>query len=463
MIKVVTADEMKRVEAWAALRGASLEVFMQEAGKQVAEAAKKYGKKVVLLIGKGNKGGDAFVAGMHLQKWGCDVRCYRVFRSDECTPLNQKFGKQIPEATTFDADFFIDGLLGTGFTGKLEGKMAECVCMANQSGKPILSIDIPSGLDGNTGESSEHTISAAETVTLGLPKIGLFLKNGWNFVGKLSVKDFGLPPAAVAEAKPVAFIPRLEELHLPKIIRNQHKYSRGFVLGFGGSSALKGAMKLSGLAALHAGAGIVKMFTLEEIGPVANELICQVFDSKGWNEAYSKAEALFIGPGLGRTPAAKKWLETYAASIDKPCVFDGDALFFLTAFPKYSILTPHKGEMARLLQNSGIETEQEFVDAKQVHLVLKGAPTFILGPNKLPIIIPRGDPGMATAGSGDVLTGIIAALLAQKMDLAEAATLGCTLHALAGEAAAKDKTSYGYLASDLIDELPNALKEFRSL
>lgn len=455
MIKVVTSEEMRRIE-----RGGSEEAYMLEAGKKIAAAAKKFpGKKVLLLIGKGNKGGDAYVAGRELLKAGYDVRFTSAHAIEECSPLNQKFGSGFSQGG-FECDFIIDGLLGTGFRGEVEEPIATLIDRANQSKKPILAIDIPSGLNGSTGETSEHTIRATATVTLGLPKIGLFLKNGWNFVGKLSIEDFGLPQKAIDEAKPVAWIPKLEELRLPPQQRNQHKYSRGFVLGFGGSQALKGAVKLSGLAALHAGAGIVKIFTLEEIGETANELICQVFEPKLWNEALAKAGAVFIGPGLGRSAAAKLQLE--ALMIDKPCVVDADALFFLTDFPKYSLLTPHAGEMARLLKNTGFVSEQEFVQAKQVTVVLKGAPTRILAPGKLPVIVPRGDPGMATAGSGDVLTGILAALAAQGMPLFDAAILGVVLHDLAGEACAAEKTSYGYSASDLIDALPKALENFVS-
>jgi NAD(P)H-hydrate epimerase len=455
MIKVVTAEEMKRIE-----RGGPEEAYMLEAGKKVAAVAKTFpGKKVLLLIGKGNKGGDAYVAGKELLKAGYEVRALLAAPLEECSPLNQKFGERFLAADgSSGCDFIIDGLLGTGFCGEVQGPFAKLMDQANRSKKPILSIDIPSGVNGSTGETSEHTIRAAATVTLGLPKIGLFLKNGWNFVGKLYIEDFGLPQASIDDAKPVAFIPKLSELCLPEQARNQHKYSRGFVLGFGGSSALKGAVKLSGLAALHAGAGVVKIFTLENIGEMPPELICQIFDQKLWNEALEKAGAVFIGPGLGRSSAIKQWLEM--ERIDKPCVVDADALFFLTDFPKRSILTPHSGEMAHLLKNTNLADERAFVEAKQVIVVLKGAPTTVLAPGKLPVIIPRGDPGMATAGSGDVLSGILAALLAQGMSLFDAAILGVTLHDLAGEACALEKTSYGYSASDLIDALPKALKVF---
>jgi NAD(P)H-hydrate epimerase len=406
------------------------------------------------------KGGDAYVAGRELLEAGYDVRARLAYRGEECSPLNQKFGQHFPQASDdFDCDLIIDGLLGTGFSGTISGTLSRMIDWANQSKKPILSIDIPSGLHGSTGDTSPSTLNAAVTVTLALPKIGLFLKNGWNFVGKLLVREIGLPQVAIEQAKPVAWVPKLEELHLPPQMRNQHKYSRGFVLGFGGSSALKGAVKLTGLAALHSGAGIVKIFSLEEIGETPHELICQKFTPKLWKEALAKATAVFIGPGLGRTSEVKQWLENHPISI--PCAIDADALFFLTDFPKHcSILTPHAGEMAHLLKQTGCATEREFVETKHAIVVLKGAPTMILAPGHLPVIIPRGDPGMATAGSGDVLTGILSALLAQGMTPFDAAILGVSLHAVAGEICAREKTSYGYSASDLIDALPQALRMF---
>jgi NAD(P)H-hydrate epimerase len=229
-------------------------------------------------------------------------------------------------------------------------------------------------------------------------------------------------------------------------------------------------VKLTGLAALHTGAGIVKIFSLEDVGETADELICQVWEEESWQEANGKAQAVFVGPGMGREAEAKLWLQTHLKGISKPCVLDADALYFLPevkGWPKQAILTPHRGEMVRLLQMKEMGDEevflstcQQFVEKHRVIVVLKGAPTFILAPGELPAIVPRGDPGMATAGSGDVLTGIIAALLAQGKPLYEAAVLGVALHALSGEAAARAKTSHGYTASDLIESLPQALKFF---
>jgi len=476
-IKVVTVEEMVRVEKWAIAHGASEEAFMHEAGRGVAEVvAQNYpGKRVVIVAGKGNKGGDGFVAGIELLKRGFRVRAVCV--GDEGTKLNLSFRKRFVEAggvvgTQIDFthdEVVIDALLGTGFHGSVEKPFSTFIDAINHSSKPVVSIDIPSGLNGTTGLAS-HAVKATHTVTLGFPKIGLFLQDGWNHTGILHIQSFGLSLQAENQARAIAQIPVLATLALPPMLRTQHKYQRGFVAGFGGSAAMPGAPQLSGLGALHVGAGIVKLFSLEPIALTAPELIAQVFDEKLWSEALSKAQAVFIGPGLGRALGVKQWLEKHLSSIKQPCVLDADALYFLSEisqWPKHCVLTPHRGEMARLLgvdkpANDALFLDkcQKFVDEKQVVLILKGAPTFVLAPNSLPIVVPRGDPGLATAGSGDVLTGVCAALLAQGMSLLDAAVLGVVLHALAGEAAAKAKTSYGYSASDLIGFLGEALQFF---
>jgi hydroxyethylthiazole kinase-like uncharacterized protein yjeF len=254
--------------------------------------------------------------------------------------------------------------------------------------------------------------------------------------------------------------PDLKKWTLPKISPTQHKYERGFVLGFGGSTLLKGAVKLSARAALHADAGIVKIFSLEDIGDVDDEIISQRFDQKLWEEALKKAQSVFIGPGLGRSKAVEGWLKTHLPQIHQPCVLDADALYFRPEWPRQAILTPHRGEMAYLLgQSVTNKLCAEYAQSHNIILVLKGAPTFIFSEEKR-IVIPFGDPGMATAGSGDVLTGILAAQLAHRQSPLEATVLATVLHGLSGEAAALDKTSYGYTASDLIAYLPKAFEFF---
>jgi len=227
---------------------------------------------------------------------------------------------------------------------------------------------------------------------------------------------------------------------------------------------MQGAPKMAGLAALTAGAGIVRVFHKGQIGEVPMELICQKWTQKEWERELRRAHAVFGGPGLGT--GSTRWMRR----IRLPTVIDADALQKNSQFPVQSILTPHRGEMLRLLGLESAPRDEEFLsrcqkfaERKKVVLVLKGGPTFLFAHGKPPLIIPRGDPGMATAGAGDVLTGVVAGLLAQGMGCYDAAATGAYLHAASGEYAAVKKTSYGLIARDLIEFLPSAFQELMEM
>lgn len=473
--KVVSTSEMARVEKMAMQEGCSEEKFIEAAGSAAAMEAMKMveeyrlPKKAVLLIGKGNKGADAYASGVALIEEGFHVTAYVSFPDDACSEWNRKFrerfvrkkGRVSNEEIHFDSSLIIDGLFGTGFKGTVDGRVETAILMANGSSLPILAIDLPSGLDGTTGEARGACIQASATVAMGLAKIGLFLRNGWQVAGRLVMGDFGLPDRFAKMAREIAFLPNPAKLPLPKIERCRHKYQAGYVVGFSGSETMRGAPKMAGLAALRAGAGIVRVFHKDDIGDAPMELISQKWNEKDWKRECARAGAVFAGPGLG-TKGKMDWVR----KISLPAVLDADLLQEKTVFPHNAILTPHRGEMLRLLGLRAVPQEEEFlsrcqkfVERKKVVLVLKGAPTFIFADHLPPLLIPRGDPGMATAGAGDVLTGILAGLLSQKMGLYEAAATGVYLHATAGEKAALEKTSYGLIAGDLIDFLPAAFHE----
>ncbi len=477
VIPVVTAQEMARLEEMAIKQGSCREEFMLEAGRKIAAAAiERKPKRVALLVGKGNNGGDAYAAGLCLLEEGVRVRAFPLYAEEECSELNQKLkdrfrkkrGKIEVAIDRFDDDLILDGFLGTGFRGEVEPKMARVIELANDSGKPILAIDIPSGLDGTTGEVKGVAITAEETVSLGFAKSGFFLREGWNRVGKVRVEDFGLPKKFHDKANLFAHMLDATSLAglLPVVERKRHKYQAGYVVGFSGSNLFRGAPKLAGLAALRSGAGIVRIFSSGESGEAPMELICQLWDEKDWKEELKRADAVFIGPGIGE---GKNKIPFFLKKLTVPCVIDADGIQASIEYPKKAILTPHRGEVLRLLnvKKDTLEEDllarcQKFANRKDIILLLKGAPTFLFARNRAPVIVPKGDPGMATAGSGDVLTGILAALLAQKMERFSAAVLGATLHALAGEAAAEEKTSYGMIASDLIAHLPGVLRRICS-
>lgn len=493
-MKVVSPQQMSEIESLAYQGGASESDFMEEAGSGVALVAQDYVERydldrvALLLCGKGNNAGDAYIAGIQLLHLDYEVFAIQPTSITECSRLcrqsHERFihegGRILENALELPlSGVIIDGLFGTGFHGNVSEPFASLIQLANKSKLPIISVDIPSGLNGETGLVEGDAIVATETVFLGLPKKGFFLNDGWNYVGKLRYVDFGLAKKYI-ETVAIELL-MLEETMakplLPPIKRNRHKYEAGYVVGLAGSPGMPGAAILSATSALRGGAGIIRLFYPEgmqgELVASPYELICTSYrpnDLKEMLIQMNRASAVFIGPGLGQTEEVKTLLRSILPQIEKPCVIDADALNILAVediqLPKQTVLTPHHGEMMRLLKSTGhpkltvdfLKDCQDFALKKRVTVVLKGGPTFILQADSPMLVNPTGDPGMATAGSGDVLTGLIAALLAQGATTMDAAALGVYLHGLAGEHAAEDMTSYGMCASDIIYRYPEAFK-----
>lgn len=497
-MKVISAKTMAALESAAYQQGYTEEEFMEQAGKGIAHQTdlfitrKQLNRKVLLLCGKGNNGGDTFVAGRYLLEQDYHVEAIQLDSLDHCSPLCQLNGKRFLEKggrilreipALKEQAVLLDGLFGTGFKGSVKEPYATLIQLANQSRLPILAIDIPSGLDGSTGHIEGAAIKATETLFLGLPKIGFFLQNGWNQVGQLRPVDFGLPQTIVQDAKADMLLLTLDHISplLPPIKRVRHKYEAGYVFGLAGSPGMPGAALLSSLAALRGGSGMVRLLYPKgmeaELSDAPYELIkvpYQWDQPKTVLENMQKGGATFVGPGLGRTPESQRLLHYIMPHLEKPCVIDADALTLLAdgAFelPKQAILTPHTGEMQRLLHDSShltIDMEtlsicQQYAEDKHVTLIVKGAPTFIFHPNASILVNPTGDPGMATAGSGDVLTGFLASLISQGLTCHDAAALGVYLHGLAGEYAAQELTSYSLIASDIIKHFSDAFKACQS-
>ncbi|NGX60776.1 MAG: Bifunctional NAD(P)H-hydrate repair enzyme Nnr [Chlamydiae bacterium] len=498
-MKIVRAKEMGRIEHLAYEQGASEEQFMLNAGGKITEAIQQFvGRfhlkpRIVLLCGRGNNAGDAYVAGKLLQEGGFTVRAFALSPQEESSPLCQLQSRRFcdgggeivyvsaPNQISFDdSTLLIDGILGTGFHGKIEGLFREMILSANQSGLPIVSIDIPSGINGNTGEIGGVAIKAKQTLFLGLPKVGCFLGDAWNYVGEIALLDFGLGAEYIDEAEEEGRLinESLIRSLFPPVVRTRHKYEAGYVVGVGGSPGMPGAPVMTCFAALRSGAGIVRLFHPEGMEGEFASAPCEVI-RQGYHpgrvapilEGMERASATFIGPGLGTSSAAEKTLQRLLPELNKPCVLDAEALTLLAKheipLPKKAILTPHQGEMHRLLHaetklsiSELVEKTHRYAEEKRVTVVLKGAPTFIFHPGTSPHVCARGNPGMATAGSGDVLTGILSAFLAQTQDPFQAAILGVYIHALAGEIAAEETTAYCMVATDITAALPQAFKQF---
>lgn len=495
-MKVVSAQTMAALEAKAYRQGSRDEDFMEEAGKGIVAVVQDFinehqlSKNVLLLCGKGNNGGDTFVAGVFLLQAGYNVSAIQPEPLELGSPLCQKNAKRfIAEGgNLFDRahdyhnySLIVDGLFGTGFKGQIAEPYTSLVLSANKSGLPILAVDIPSGLNGSTGEASGTTIRATETLFLGLPKIGFFLDNGWNYVGKLRYIDFGLPSSLVEEVPAEYELLSKEQMAklIPPTIRNRNKYSRGYVVGLAGSHNMPGAAIMASFAALKGGCGIVRLLHPDgmqaELAGAPYELIKMPYRQDQFHDVLNtmeKASAIFIGPGMGVTDENGKLLHNLIPHLMHPCVVDADALTLyakgMFKTPLQAIFTPHLGEMKRLLKYQDfshvsvdiLKVCQKYVEERNITLILKGAPTFIFHPHKPIQINPTGDPAMATAGSGDVLTGLVASLCAQGLSTHDAACLGVYFHGLAGEFAALEKTSHSVIATDLIDQFPQVFKQF---
>ncbi|MCY3974711.1 MAG: NAD(P)H-hydrate dehydratase [Simkaniaceae bacterium] len=494
-IPILSAEEMQRVERISIREGASEEEYVSRAGLEVAEAAlrlleqKALPETVSLMVGKGNNGADALSAGVYLTEKGINVRAFLFYPSEESSPLCATYAKRfahaggrlniIEEPSSYFAHekpegLIIDGLLGVGLRGRLHEKTEVIIRAVNALSSPVLSVDIPSGVNGSTGVVDPVAVKATETVFLGALKIGGFIRDGYEQTGAFSVASFGLEERYLRMARATAcmFDEKSIARMLPPVIRTRHKYRTGYLLAVAGSRGMTGAALLSSFAALRSGAGIVRLFhpagTGGESVNVPWELIRSPYDNDPgpFFRELRRASAVMVGPGMGRGEMAEKFVREITPAIRIPMLIDADALFLLrdslSSLNAPAVLTPHRGEMLSLLDKpeyGDILAEcGEWATSVGHIVVVKGAPTFIFRPDALPLIVPSGDPGMATAGTGDVLSGVIAALLAQKAPPIDAATLGVYLHGYAGEQVARKMTSYGMVASDLIEALPGAFK-----
>jgi NAD(P)H-hydrate epimerase len=496
-MKIVKASEMARIEALSYAEGAKEEDFMRAAGAALVTAVRKMvGRlhkepKILFLCGKGNNGGDGYAAAKILLKGGFAIQVVALSSLEESSPLAQKMRKEfvkgkgnlleIRSASEIDVSSYnliVDALWGTGFKGELPPLYCEVIKKVNQSNLLTLAVDIPSGINGTTGERGEVAIKATRTLFLGLPKTGCFLGDVYNYVGEVSVAGFGLDKAYVKQA--AADFILVEESYirslLPPLVRTRHKYEAGYVVGVGGSASMPGAPLLACEAALRSGAGLVRLFHPDSMNssgfgsltimrhPYAED------ERDALVQQFARAAALFLGPGMGVDESARNLLRELLPKITTPCVIDADALTIIAEealpLPKETILTPHKGELKRLLRLGEkeispielLEMTKEYAAQHQITIVFKGAPTFIFHKETTPYLIAHGDPGMATAGSGDVLTGMVASFLAQTKNTETAALLGCYFHARAGEYAAKEETPYAMTAMEIIKYLPHIFK-----
>lgn len=518
MRTVVTAEEMRWCDE-IAIRSYGIPglLLMENAGRGVADIIKRsygplQGKRILVFCGKGNNGGDGFVVARLLQNEGAKIEVVllvspRQLSGDSKT--NYSILKKIAakSRSVFSIhrftpgllqrksrpDIIIDGIFGTGFTGVPKKQFANVIDWINKQDAPIISIDIPSGVNGSTGEVKGTAVKATTTVTMGALKTGLLCYRGREHSGEIRVVDIGIPSRVFHHSKLKTRLIESSDVyhHLPKRSLLAHKYSVGKVFILAGAKNYTGAAVLTAKSCLRAGAGAVFLGVPDEVYQIITKKLTEpvvipfpstadgTFSESGKSEILSRmnwADVTIIGPGLSQNPETAQLVLSLLEQENKNVLLDADALNILSTkgpallkkWKTQFILTPHSGELSRLsrkptdeLEMDRVESSKEFARKSGSVTVLKGAPTVTAHPSGEVMINSSGNPGMATVGSGDVLAGVIASLWAQGMKNFEAAYSGVYLHGLAGDLAKAQFGEKGLVAHDLIDYLPSAFLTFQ--
>jgi NAD(P)H-hydrate epimerase len=499
------AETMRSIDRWAIEGGTPGLELMERAGAGVARAAERLAPdgSVAVVCGKGNNGGDGLVAARLLREAGREVAVLslgppRELSGDAAANLARLPG-QAPlrldgtpwgesregpvEPPLARAALVVDALLGTGFQGEPRGEAGEAIAAINAGRAPVLSVDVPSGVDASSGAVAGAAVSAQATVTFHAAKPGLWIRPGKAHAGAVEVIDIGIPRGAPARAE-IGLIEADVLGALPRRHAASTKFSSGHVLIAGGSRGLTGAPRMAALAAMRAGAGYVTICapaSLQDVlaGGGPPEIMTRGLPDEdgahttagvsGVLDASARGGVLALGPGLGRSEQAQAFARALAREIRVPLVLDADGLnahaerlFELAGRSAATVLTPHTGELGRLLglDSSEIERERlrharEAASLAQAVVLVKGDDTLIAAPDGRVAVSRGGAPALATAGTGDALTGVIAALLAAGLAPFAAAAAGTLLHAEAGrEAARRVGAAEGVIASDVIAALP---------
>ena len=517
-MKIVTVEQMQALEVAAGLAGVTVDALMEKAGLAVAgqaiqRLASPRGARVLVLVGPGNNGGDGLVSARYLHQWGARVQLYL------CTPrkgsdpnMDQAEERGIPVATAAEdtdgsalrrhlgsSSLIIDAVLGTGRVRPIEGQLKEILLQVAAACKerstPLLAVDLPTGLDADTGATDPACLAADITVALGYPKLGHFTFPGAAAAGHLEIVEIGLPPDLDGDIPLELITPELVRSLLPSRPLEAHKGTFGRLLVVAGSDSYVGATFLACSGAYRAGAGLVTLATARgvyaivaakiaeathiplagtEAGSIGSQAVGPV------REALEHCAALLIGCGLGQAPETRQFVRELLlespALAGTPVVVDADALNILADIPEWqgnlrarAVLTPHPGEMARLtghatahVQGRRLEAAREAAERWGQVVVLKGAFTVIASPEGVARISPFANPGLASAGTGDVLAGIIGGLLAQGLAPVDAATCGVYLHGAAAEELRQELGDAGLMASDLLSQIPRRIKALTS-
>jgi NAD(P)H-hydrate epimerase len=502
---ILTPSEAAQLDRATQARGIPAEALMERAGEAVARAAVDlaggvYGRRAVVVSGKGNNGGDGFVAARHLARWGMrvvvlalepveDLRepaAANALRLRETDARLRMFSPVVAARELARADVAIDAIFGTGFRGAPEDSFAEAIDALIEGGAPVVAVDIPSGVNGETGAIDGEAVWADATIAFGAEKPGTVLLPGAERSGFVDVADIGFPEdlvagdAALVGAGDVA-------AWLPARELDSHKRATGVILVVGGSRRMTGAMRLVGTAAYRIGAGLVTLAVPTGVAIVVQQGLAEAIylplpeDASGalgtealapLLEHAASVDAVAIGPGMGRAQETADLIRAFVRACPAPMVIDADALNAfegraaeLAERRADAVLTPHTGEFSRLAGIAAREIEadrlghvRKLAADTRAAVLLKGSRTVIGSPDGPIRICATGTPVLATAGSGDVLTGTIGGLLARGLDPLDAASAGAFLHGVAGRIAGSS-TGEGTIAGDVAARLPGAVAE----
>lgn len=464
------------------------------------------GKRVLVFCGKGNNGGDGFVVARLLHEKNALLKVIMMTPHQELSKdaktMYRRFTKKAKpsqifvqpnegklESLTHNAHLIIDGLLGTGLSASIRDPYTTVIETINASEAYTVAIDIPSGLDSESGAIMGGAVRADLTVTLGCPKIGLYVGDAIDQVGQIEIVDIGIPKTYIKDLKPQTQLLAQELIRpiIPPRLPSSHKGNFGHAGIIAGSPGKAGAPALAAMGALRIGTGLVTVATPETVTPIVESKLLEIMSQRLPEtaehllglEAYSALQsfcqnksALGFGPGMGISSSTTELLSNLLPHVAAPCVLDADALNNLgghldifSHMQQLPVLTPHPGEMARLLPDTSSRTinkdrigiARDFATQYRVILILKGANTIIANPLGHVAICPTGNAGMASAGMGDVLTGMITGLVAQGLSSWNAAQTGVYIHGLAGDLAAMTIGEPGLIASDVISAIPHAL------
>jgi len=507
----VSAKEMREIEGKCINEyGISGLELMERASIKVLESIKgnlgdiRKGK-FLLFVGKGNNGGDTLAVCRHLINEGVCPRVFLICKEEEIKGdalINLNLLKDMGQEMNLLGDkninktlekslnwctFIVDGILGTGFRGELTADFSQIICKINAINKTVLSIDIPSGLNASTGIIPSVCIKASITVTFAFPKLGLIIHPGCQYTGVLEVADIGIPTECTKEFN--LKISLIDEYMVQKLIpkreSDSNKGNYGRVLIVTGSAGMTGSGCLCALSALLSGAGLVYVAVPEELAQIYSLKLTEPIIVKvpSIHEAMAlrgletltltakNKDVVVLGPGIGRSFTTGRLIEEFVKVCEKPMVIDADGLNLLGDLKVFKnakapvIITPHPGEMARIygitvdeVQNNRIEVATKFAKEYNVIVVLKGSRTIVAFPDGRVYINPTGNAGMATAGTGDVLAGLIGGLLGQGLEPIQACIAGVYLHGATGDMVAAKKGQHGVIAGDIAEALPYCIK-----